>query len=178
MERIENELKRKLKTSNNVSYPDFESMWSSIQQDEMKIPDIESIPVHTSKRKRYVMIVGLSVALMATPVYAALTSDWSNILTHRAGIQTALEQNLGQTVEQSITKNGVTLTVHTAFIDENRTFLLYSLKPDSSWDGKDVTFERIGIKDGQGNIIESHYRNEWNKELGIWYFASTGRLLM
>ena len=105
---------------------------------------------------------------------AALTSDWSNILTHRAGIQAALEQNLGQTIEQSITKDGVTLTVHTAFIDENRTFLLYSLKPDSSWDGKDVTFERIGIKDGQGNIIESHYRNEWNKELGLYegYFET------
>ena len=34
--------------------------------------------------------------------------------------------------------------------------------------------ERIGIKDGEGNIIESYYGNEWNEELGLYegYFET------
>ena len=174
MNRIESELKRKLKTSNHVSYPDFEKMWGSIQQDEKKVPDIEFMPVRSSKRKRFVLITGFSIALMATPVYAALHYDWSSILTYRAGIQTALEQGLGQTIEQSMTKNGFTFTVHTAFIDDNRTFLLYSLKPDASWDGEHVSFDQMGLKDTKGNFIEGNYAHKWNEKLDLFqgYFET------
>ena len=174
MERIETKLKSKLK-SNPIPYPDFEKMWSSIQQDEMKISDVEpSSPRTQRKPKRFILIAGLSVALMATPVYAALTYDWSSILTYRAGIQTALEQGLGQPIEQSITKDGFTLTVHTAFTDDNRTFLLYSLKPDASWDGRDVSFNEIGLKDKEGKIIEGYYVHRWNEDLGLFqgYFET------
>ena len=127
MERFEDNLNNQMKTANNVSYPDFDRMWSSIQQNELKVAGGESVPLRPRRRKRIAIITGISVALMATPVYAALNYDWSNLLSYRAGIQTALEQGLGQTIEQSVTKDGITLTVHTAFIDENRTFLLYSL---------------------------------------------------
>lgn len=173
MERIENKVKDKLKNSNNVSYPDFDQMWSSIQQDEMKVSS--KVPVaRYRKGKRFVMVAGLSVALMATPVYAALTYDWSSILTYRGGIESALEQGLGQTIDQSITKEGITLNVHTAFMDDNRTFLLYSLKPDSSWDGKNISFDQIGLKDENGNPIEGHYVHRWNEELGLFqgYFET------
>lgn len=163
-----------MKASNNISYPDFDQMWSSIQQDELKSVGDEPVALRPRKLKRFVLVAGLSVALMATPVYAALTYDWSSLLTYRAGIQSALEQGLGQTIEQSITKEGVTLTVHTAFLDDNRTVLLYSLKPGGSWDGKDVGFDQIGLKDHKGNIIEGRYTHKWNDELGVFqgYFET------
>ncbi|KAB2336587.1 DUF4179 domain-containing protein [Cytobacillus depressus] len=174
MERIENNLKNKMKESNNVSYPDFDRMWSSIQQDELKVASGESVAPRPRKRKRFAVVAGLSLALMATPVYAALIYDWSSILSYKAGIQSVLEQGLGQTIEQSITKNDVTLTVHTAFIDDNRTFLLYSLKPGSSWAGKQVSFDLIGLKDHKGNFIEGNYEHKWNEELGVFqgYFET------
>lgn len=174
MERIENKLKNKMKASTTLSYPDFDRMWSSIQQDELKVASGESVVPHPRKRKRYALVVGLSIALLATPVYAALTYDWSNILSYRAGIQSALEQGLGQTIEQSVTKEGVTLTVHTAFIDENRTFLLYSLKPSLSVNVKDIGFELIGLKDSKGNFIEGNYVHQWNEKLGVFqgYFET------
>ena len=153
MERIEKKLKKEMKADHNMKYPDFEQMWSSIQQDELKIVD-EPMELRPRKRKRFVLVAGLAVALMATPVYAALNYDWSTILSYRAGIQSALDQGLGQTIEQSVTKDGFTLTVHTAFIDDNRTFLLYSLKPDASWDGENIGFELTGLKDSMGNFIE------------------------
>ena len=111
---------------------------------------------------------------MATPVYATLNYDWSNLLSYRAGIQTALEQGLGQTIEQSVTKDGITLTVHTAFIDENRTFLLYSLDPGSSRAGEQVAFDHIGLKDKEGNSIEGHYSHQWNEDAGVFqgYFET------
>lgn len=162
-----------MKADHNMSYPDFDQMWNSVQQDELKIAD-EPIELRPRKRKRFVLVAGLAVALMATPVYAALNYDWSNILSYRAGIQSALEQGLGQTIEQSVTKDGFTLTVHTAFIDDNRTFLLYSLKPEASWDGKDIGFGLTGLKDSKGNFIEGNYTHLWNEELGTYqgYFET------
>lgn len=167
MERIEKKLKSKMKTTNHVQYPDFDQMWSSIQKDELKTLE-EPIELRPSRRKKFALVAGLAVALMATPVYAALNYDWTSILSYRAGIQSALDQGLGQTIEQSVKKEGFTLTVHTAFIDDNRTSLLYSLKPDANWDGKDVSFEKIGIKDSKGNFIEGGYLHEWNDELKVF----------
>lgn len=167
MERIEKKLKNKMKTTNNVQYPDFDQMWSSIQKDELKTLE-EPIELRPRRRKKFALVAGLAVALMATPVYAALNYDWTSILSYRAGIQSALDQGLGQTIEQSVKKEGFTLTVHTAFIDDNRTSLLYSLKPDANWDGKDVSFEKIGIKDSKGNFIEGGYLHEWNDELKVF----------
>lgn len=174
MERIEKELKNQLKESNNIPSPDFDQMWSSIQQDELKTNGGKPVALRPRKRKRFALIAGLSVALLATPVYAALTYDWSNILSYREGIQSALDQGLGQTLEQSITKDDFTLTVHTAFIDDNRTFLLYSLKPGASWIGKNVSFDQIGLKDHDGNLIEGNYVHQWNDELGMFqgYFET------
>lgn len=162
-----------MKKSMNA-YPDFERMWSSIQQDELKVVGDELVAHRPRKRKKFAIVVGLSLALMATPVYSALTYDWSSVLSYRDGIQSALEQGLGQTIEQSVTMEGVTLTAHTAFIDDNRTFLLYSLKPDSSWAGKQVSFDFIGFKDHKGNFIEGNYVHEWNEELGVFqgYFET------
>lgn len=173
MERIEKKLKKEMKADLNMKYPDFGQMWSSIQQDELKIVD-EPIELRPRKRKRFVLVAGLAVALMATPVYAALNYDWSTILSYRAGIQSALDQGLGQTIEQSVTKDGFTLTVHTAFIDDNRTFLLYSLKPDASWGGENIGFELTRLKDSKGNFIEGNYTHSWNEELGTFqgYFET------
>ncbi|WP_342535177.1 DUF4179 domain-containing protein [Lysinibacillus sp. FSL K6-1151] len=173
MERIEKKLNNEMKADHNMSYPDFDQMWNSIQQDKLKIAD-EPIELRPRKRKRFVLVAGLAVALMATPVYAALNYDWSNILSYRAGIQSALEQGLGQTIEQSVTKEGFTLTVHTAFIDDNRTFLLYSLKPEASWDGKNVSFDQIGLQDSNGDFIKGNYSHRWNENLGLFqgYFET------
>ncbi len=173
MERIEKKLKSKMKATNNVQYPDFDQMWSSIQKDELKTLE-EPIELRPRRRKKFALVAGLAVALMATPVYAALNYDWSNILTYREGIQSALEQGLGQKVEQSVTKNGFMLTVHTVFIDENRTFLLYSLKPDASWRGKDVSFDQIGLTDSNGDFIKGNYAHLWNEDLGLFqgYFET------
>lgn len=173
MERIEENLKKQMKSAKHVSYPDYDRMWSSIQQNELKIAAGEPVPLRPRKRKRIAIITGISVALMATPVYAALNYDWSHLLSYRAGIQTALEQGLGQTIEQSVTKAGITLTVHTAFIDENRTFLLYSLDPGTRA-GEQVAFDDIGLKDKDGRTIEGRYSHQWNEKLGVFqgYFET------
>ena len=174
MERFENKLKTQMKEPNNISYPDFDQMWHSIKQDELKNPDVNPTKNRLRKQKRFALVVGLAVALMVTPVYAALTYDWSTLLTHRAGIQSAFEQGLGQAIEQSITKEDITLTVQTAFMDDNRTFILYSLKAGESWNGKDIIFDHIGLKDQNGELIEGRYSTQWNDELGVFqgYFET------
>lgn len=175
MERLENQMKNQMKHSNTVPYPDFDRMWSSIQQGELRTAAGGELAAPRSRsRKRTAIAVSLSVALMATPVYAAVTYDWSNLLSFRAGIETALEQGLGQTIEQSVTRDGITLTLHTAFTDENRTFLLYSLDPGASGKGKTVSFGNIGLKDADGKLIKGNNTRQWNEELQVFqgYFET------
>lgn len=176
MERIEENLKDQMKASSAVPHPDFDRMWSSIQQNKFRVAGSETLLQlpRPRKRKQAAIVIGLSVALMATPVYAAIQYDWGNLLSHRGGIQSALEQGLGQTIEQSITKNGVTLTLHTAFIDDNRTFLLYSLDPGATRKGEQVSFKSIGLTDQKGNLIEGNYSHQWNAEQGVFqgYFET------
>lgn len=175
MERIESQLKNQMKQANTVPYPDFDRMWSSIRQDELRVAAGEELAIlRPRNRKRTAIAVSLSVALIATPVYAAVTYDWSNLLSYRGGIQTALEQGLGQTIEQSVTQDGVTSTLHTAFTDENRTFLLYSLDPGPARKGKTISFENIGLRDGGGRVIEGSYYQHWNEELKVYqgYFET------
>lgn len=60
-------------------------------------------------------------------MYAAVHYNWDTMLHGRGGIQAVLAQNLGQKLDQSITKGGVTLKLHTAIVDENRTVILFTL---------------------------------------------------
>ncbi|MEG0437783.1 MAG: RNA polymerase subunit sigma, partial [Solibacillus sp.] len=98
MERFEKKIKNEMKESDNLSYPDFDKMWSDIQQDELKTNGGKPVVIVPRRRKRFALIAGLTVALLATPVYGALTYDWSNILSFREGIQTVLDQGLGQAI--------------------------------------------------------------------------------
>ncbi|WP_162868749.1 DUF4179 domain-containing protein, partial [Klebsiella pneumoniae] len=79
----------------------------------------------------------------------------------------ALEQGLGQSIEQSVTKNGITLTVHTAFTDENRTVLLYSLNPGQG-NSQHIYYESMQLVDSKGTPIEGNYVQRWNEELGMY----------
>ncbi|WP_028592142.1 DUF4179 domain-containing protein [Paenibacillus massiliensis] len=124
--------------------------------------------------RRAAALASLSVIIIAAPVYAALQMDWTHLLNHRSGIQAALAQNLGQTIEQSVTKDGVTLTIHSAIVDENRTVLLYSL--DTGRYGQtEWKFTDKVLVDEKGQRIEGlNSTQKWDEETRryIGYFES------
>ncbi|MCM3786097.1 DUF4179 domain-containing protein [Neobacillus mesonae] len=171
MESTENKLKEQLQHS-SMPYPDFDQMFESIQKGELRDKKNKAA-VLRKRRQKTAAAISIAVALAAAPVYAAISYDWTDVLSTRAGIQTALEQGLGQSIEKSVTKNGITLTVHTAFTDENRTVLLYSLDPGDRG-SQNIYYESIGLLDSQGKTIEGHYVQQWNEELGQYqgYFES------
>ncbi|NMO97575.1 DUF4179 domain-containing protein [Paenibacillus lemnae] len=176
MEHLEKNMRNLMKDNNTVQYPDFEKMWDSIQQNELRASDHAAgvSPVRPRTRKRAAVLMGLSVALIATPVYAAIQYDWSNLLSQRPGIQAALHQGLGQKIEQSVTRNGITLTVHTAFTDENRTILLYTLDPGESMQGAYISYDRMGLLNADGKWIEGNHSQQYDEQLGVFkgYFES------
>ncbi|XRD24998.1 hypothetical protein AABM34_23750 [Lysinibacillus fusiformis] len=51
MERTEQKLKKGMKADHNMVYPDFEQMWSSIEQDELKITEGETIEKQYPQKK-------------------------------------------------------------------------------------------------------------------------------
>lgn len=174
MDSIEKRLKQHMNHTLTIPYPNFDRMFEGIQQDKLRIVEMEEGSIKPWRGRKVAVIAGLSVALMATPVYAAVTYDWTSVLSSKTGIQSVLDQGLGQTIEQSVTKDGITLTVHTGFTDENRTILLYSLDPGATREGQKVAFKSMGLKDSKGNSIKGNYEQRWNAQLGVFqgYFET------
>ncbi|NUU80149.1 DUF4179 domain-containing protein [Paenibacillus xylanilyticus] len=174
MNTVESKVKNHMKNhSEHVEYPDFGKMFNSIQMDELRV--VDEIKHNSQRGKTKVAIVlGVSVAVMATPVYAAFQYDWSDILSHKSGIESALQAGYGQSIEQSVTAHGVTLTVHNAFVDDNRTVLLYTVRPGMETDGKEIRYDQMVLKDSNGEPIEGHYSQKWNEEQGVYqgYFET------
>lgn len=171
MKIIEAILRRQLNEPIDEKYPDFEQMWTRMEQAGATLP---KVPDHARSRKASqsglknwrgaVLAASLSIILAAVPVYAAVQYDWSGLLWNKGGVQAALAQNLGQPLEQSLSRDGVTLTLHTAIADENRTVILYSLDVGDRPDGKMWDIEDLSLvgEDGQTGKIEFN-NQEWDE---------------
>nr|WP_154959536.1 DUF4179 domain-containing protein [Paenibacillus xylanexedens] len=178
MKHTEKRLSHHLKNDADIHYPDFNAMWDQIQKDQERCPEL-----HASARKENVrrnlrwkkttLIGTAAVVLMATPVYAAVHYDWFDLLDHRSGIQNALQNGLGQKLNQSVTVGGVTLTLDTAFTDDNRTVILYTLNP-GKYKGDTVRFPSIGLRDETGKQIEGRYYHDFDQTNGVYkgYFET------
>ncbi|MBE0337790.1 DUF4179 domain-containing protein [Paenibacillus sp. 23TSA30-6] len=171
MKKVEQVLKRKLNDDSGVAYPDFEKMWDRMEQAGQTASTLtnayESVESVTPRRNRnwrkIAIAASLSALLIAVPVYAAIHYNWDNLLHGRSGIQTALNQDLGQPLEQSITRDGVKLTLHTAIVDENRTVILYSLNVAKSTDNEFWSVQGISLKNATGKSGEGEYNfQQWD----------------
>lgn len=160
-----------------MEYPDFAAMWKRLEPglpgpDDKLLPVGKVAPKRRRLRKTAVISI-LSAALAATPVVAAISYNWDSLLSYRSGIQSALQQGLGQSIEKSVTHDGAKLTVHTAIVDDNRTVLLYSL---STPDGvpNNLYFAGMQLKDSQGRIIEGKHAQRWDEATKSWtgYFET------
>ncbi|MEK3791892.1 DUF4179 domain-containing protein [Paenibacillus sp. FSL R7-0204] len=170
MDRTEAQLKRRLNEDQELNYPDFEQMWGRMEQARYASSKGSSragagSPIRHRNWRKITVAASFSVVLMAVPVYAAVQYDWGNLLNHRSGVQAALEQNLGQPIGQTITKDGVTLTLHTALSDENRTVILYSLdvggdKGNGMWN---VNGMSLKVAKGNGDDNEYNYQ-QWDEK--------------
>nr|WP_145404923.1 DUF4179 domain-containing protein [Paenibacillus xylanexedens] len=160
MEHTESQLSHHLKNEAQIRYPDFDAMWEQIQRNEERCPELH-LSTGQGKGSRHLrwkkttLIGTAAVVLMATPVYAAVHYNWFDLMDHRSGIQSAMQNGLGQKLNQSVTVKGVTLTLDTAFSDDNRTVILYTLKP-GFYKGDDVRISSIGLRES-GKVIEGRY---------------------
>ncbi|WP_458120745.1 DUF4179 domain-containing protein [Paenibacillus sp. Z6-24] len=160
MKSIEDTLKQRIPQEDRLAYPDFDRMWARIETAEradsqpLPTPDRHAPPFRQKRTawKKSVFIASLSLLIAAVPVYAAIQIDWSRVLHYRGGVESALAQHLGQPVEQSVTEDGVTVTIHTAVVDENRTVFLYSLDPGEHR-AKSFGFLQMELTDASGQMI-------------------------
>jgi len=140
-----------------VREPDYDAMWMRMEV-ELERGNRSAAGGRTTSRARvrkFALATTLGAALIAVPAYAAIQYDWRDLLQGREGIQTALAQGLGQEIERSITHDGVTLTLHTAIIDEGRTLILYSLDGEERSDHFSG-FSAITITDADGKAFEAY----------------------
>ncbi|NOU83944.1 DUF4179 domain-containing protein [Paenibacillus sp. LMG 31459] len=170
MDRTEALLKRRLNDDNEILYPDFEEMWGRMEQaghaGTVSRTDAGAPAPHRHRSwRKFTIAASLSALLVAVPVYAAVQYDWGILLRYRGGVQAALAQNLGQPLGQTITKDGVTLTLHTALTDENRTVILYSLDVGADRESGMWNIQGMSLKDAKGNGDEMEYNyQQWDEK--------------
>jgi hypothetical protein len=182
MKKLENMLEHRLNEDQGVPYPDFESMWGRLEQEENRT-DLNHTRIakgsHNMRRNwnKVAVIASLSVLLAAAPVYAAVHYNWDTMLHERGGIQAVLAQNLGQQLDQSVTQDGVTLKLHTAIVDENRTVILFTLDTgkrldNESWNVNGMSLKGSNTSDNHGEfsylmwdeknqIYNGYFESDW-----------------
>ncbi|RCW49347.1 DUF4179 domain-containing protein [Paenibacillus prosopidis] len=168
MKTLEKDLIRHLK-EDKIPYPDFEAMWNGIQQAEDRRHEnsllMEQKSMKLSRWKKTIIASCIALLCVATPVFA-WNWNFGDLLKNRSGIQTALNKGLGQKIDQSVTHAGVTFTLHTALVDENRTFFVYSINiGDRS--GDHWNFENMKIMDEKGNTIDGSYNHQWDEKHNV-----------
>lgn len=167
MEKAEQTFTRFLDDEKQLNYPDFDAMWSRIEQ-HLPEAGTKLMPVDMSAPKRMqlrkaVAIASLTAVLVTSPVIAAISYNWEVILSYPSGVQSALNQGLGQSIEKSVTIDGVTMTIHTAIVDDNRTVLLYSLNTKGETPIR-LNFSEVVLKDSNGLTIEGQHSLVWDKD--------------
>ncbi|NHN34418.1 DUF4179 domain-containing protein [Paenibacillus agricola] len=171
-EKAEQTLTRLLNDEDHLTYPDFEAMWDRIEphlpgSKEKLLPVVQQATGRKNVRGS-VLIVAAVVLVVATPVFAAITYNWDNYLYRNGGIQSALQQGLGQSLEKSVKQDGVNLTVHTAVVDENRTVLLFSVNAPNVKSNQLARFAEMSLKTVDGRMIEGNHRLMWDNENKVW----------
>ncbi|OPH59309.1 hypothetical protein BC351_20570 [Paenibacillus ferrarius] len=166
MDKAEQTFSRFLDDNQEMAYPDFDKMWERI---EPSLPSertaLKAVDLSLPRKKRYrkvVILAAFAAILVATPVFAAFTYNWESLFPHRSGIQAVLQQGLGQIIDQSVTHEGIKLTVNKAIVDDNRTVILYSLSAQKG-SVKDMYFTEVTMKDSQGKAIEGNRFQRWDE---------------
>lgn len=167
-------IREAIKRTPSVTYPDFDLMWNKIEQNKEWQQGSKTRWFQRTNLSKTAVIAGISAVMISTPVYAAIHYNWSDVLSHKTGIQSVWEQGLGQNIDQSVNKDGITLTVDIAFSDENRTVLLYTLDPGTAYKNETVSYDKVELFNSDGEIIQGNYEQRWNAEIGKYqgYFET------
>ncbi len=162
-----------------AEYPDFDAMWTRL---ESRLPETGTplLPVPAVRKRpplrKAAAIGALAALLAAAPVVAAVANRWDTILSNREGVRSALEQGLGQTIGQSLTRENVTITVETAVVDENRTGILFRLntRDKTPEEGTFFNIEEVELKDAGGQPVEGWQQLNWDPAAKVWrgYFET------
>ncbi|AIQ48805.1 RNA polymerase sigma factor [Paenibacillus sp. FSL R7-0273] len=180
VKKLELMLERQLNEEDSVSYPDFEKMWNGLEQSgHTRSLGMSQAEVRIQYRRRswrkVTFAASFSLLLAAAPVYAAFQHDWGNLLHGKEGIQAALAQSLGQQLGQSVTRDGVTMTLRTAIVDEKRTVILYTLETGKQTEGQFWDVQKLSLQDEKGNRSEGENNYlQWDEANGRYngYFES------
>lgn len=178
MKKLENMLEHRLNEDNGVPYPDFESMWRKIEQETIAPINARlsgGVPSPRRNWSKVAVVASFSVLLAAAPVYAAVQYDWDSILRGKGGVQAVLAQDLGQQLDQSVSQGGVTMKLHTAIVDENRTIILFTLDVGKRLENEAWNVNGMSLKDAAGKSSSNEFSYVlWDEKSQLYngYFES------
>ncbi|MFD2671478.1 DUF4179 domain-containing protein [Marinicrinis sediminis] len=147
---------RELKNETDSAYPNFDQMWAKIEQAGHQANDRNKQKTIQQRRQflpqtaaQWAVLTLLGIVVFGTP--AILTAQNQGFwLFGKPGIESAMSKGLGQNIDTSVVREGITLTLETAVTDHDRTLLLYTLDtrnfPYQLWQ-----FDQMYLVDEKGN---------------------------
>jgi hypothetical protein len=179
VDKVEQTFTRFLNNEVQLDYPDFDAMWGRIEPNlpgtdtTLKVVETVTPKWRWMQHRKVAVISSLAVILVASPVFATVSYKLDGLLNNPSGIQSALQEGLGQSIVQSVTHDGVKLTINTAIVDDNRTVLIYSI--GSKNERADyLNFSKMELKDSHNHIVEGRQSQIWDKASQTWngYFEA------
>lgn len=135
--------------------PDFEAMWSTIEEEVGRRRSGQSSTVkRSSVTRKWVPAAASAVVFLgvAVPVFAAINPGWD--LWERPGVNNAIQHGFGEPLDLSARQSGTTMKLHGVVTDGEQMDVLFTMQVPGLPDYDAVDFESVSLSDSKGKDAE------------------------
>ncbi|WP_068617886.1 DUF4179 domain-containing protein [Paenibacillus tuaregi] len=145
--------------------PDYEAMWNRIeaqlvQKNQQERASHRGISRH--KKKVLVLVASVSI-LAALPAMAAVNGSWDSLWNGRSSLN-AIEQGLGDRLDQTVTSGDIPVTLNGVATDDQRMNMLLTMNVSGLPAYDAIEFERSELSEGKNKA--EHIQVQLKQEQG------------
>ncbi|AWB44731.1 hypothetical protein DCC85_11225 [Paenibacillus sp. CAA11] len=129
--------------------PDYEAMWSRIEERLAHKNQLERASQRGIRHKKKVLVLVASVSILAAlPAMAAVNGSWDSLWNGRSSFN-AIEQGVGNRINQTVTSGGIPLTLDGVATDDQRMNMLLTMNVSDLPTYDAIEFGRSELSEGK-----------------------------
>lgn len=131
--------------------PDYEAMWNRIEkrlEEKNQLERASQRGISRHKKKALVLVASVSIMAAALPVMAAVNGSWDSLWNGRSSLN-AIEQGLGDRLNQTVTSGGIPLTLNGVATDDQRMNMLLTMNVFDLPTYDAIEFGRSELSEGE-----------------------------
>ncbi|GIP40543.1 hypothetical protein J31TS4_38230 [Paenibacillus sp. J31TS4] len=143
--------------------PDYEAMWSRIEERRAKAQETQKAPVRRfARHRKKALVLAASVSLLAAiPVLAAVNGGWETLWNGRSSVH-AIEQGFGERLNQTVTSGQIPITLNGVATDDRQMNLLLTVDAGTLPAYDAIEFEKRVLTDAKNKAetVQMQLRND------------------